>query len=185
MKLIKNKTFIGIIFSILIGIVISSDTVSAVITNGGESSGSTISASSVTYSPGNSSFNANYVSTALNTLYNRVSELESSSSNVYYLGTATTYNIQNMFPDIDYTSLTASNFLVVSQGSGESHVSNGSEQTCWLRAYTYGSSVSYDNTTGQVTINRASSKANCSQNVTRYFTAHTYLVTGTITDVTS
>lgn len=104
---------------------------------------------------------------------------------VYYLGTATTYNIKNMFPNIDYTSLTASNFLVVSQGSGESHVSNGSEQTCWLRAYTYGSSVSYDNTTGQVTINRASSKANCSQNVTRYFTAHTYLVTGTITDVTS
>lgn len=181
MKLIKNKNFIGIVFGIIVGIVISSDLVSAVVTNGG----STISASNVTYSPSNSSFNANYVSTALNTLYNRVSELESSSSNVYYLGTATTYNIKTMFPNIDYTSLTASNFLVVSQGSGESHVSNGSEQTCWLRAYTYGSSVSYDNTTGQVTINRASSKANCSQNVTRYFTAHTYLVTGTITDVTS
>ena len=130
------------VFGFIFGILMSSGIVYAA---------TLIDSKDVTYTPSDSSFNVNDVSDALNNLYNRISDLESSSSAVYYLGTATSYDIKTLFPQIDYTALTSDNFLIVASGTCTNTYRN-SFNFAFVEETVIGPSASYDATTGILTV---------------------------------
>lgn len=85
---------------------------------------------------------------------------------VYYLGTGTNFNIKNLLPEIDYTTLTNENFIVGANnfsGGGTSHntcgyasrngLSNGDLAVNSSNIYP---SYSYNNSTGILTITNTS-----------------------------
>lgn len=124
----------------------------------------------------------NNVNAAINDLYSRISDLESSSSTVYYLGTATSYDIKTLFPEIDYTKLTSSNFLVVSTGvGGNPAVASQLDRAHWVRFWSSGSSASYNATTGIVSVSGGTVTASDdSVSISRSNGCLTYLVIGDI-----
>ena len=178
MKKINIKS---LIIGIFIGVLISSGVVYAA---------TLIDSKDVTYTPSDNEFDANNVSDALNTLYNRVSALESSSSTVYYVGTttdfsansSTSYNIKTKFPNIDYTTLTKNNFLVVSIGIPDNPaVASSLHSNHWVRFWSSGSSVSYNASSGVVSVNCGTVTASDdSVSISRNNCCKIYLVDGQI-----
>ena len=192
MKKINIKSFI---IGIFIGVLISSGVVYAA---------TLIDSKDVTYTPSDNEFDASNVETALNELYTKIttntdelnSEVErletelDSSSTVYYVGAttnitannSTTYNIKTKFPNIDYTTLTKNNFLVVSIGiSDNPAVASSLHSDHWVRFWSSGSSVSYNASSGVVSVNCGTVTASDdSVSISRNNCCKIYLVDGQI-----
>ena len=115
-------------------------------------------------------------------------------STVYYLGTNYTYNIKTLLPDVDYTSLTASNFIVCGGNASRVYLGDGNAGC----AEGVSLSVTYNNTTGVLSIKSTSAGQTANgfgELIRRYwggspshsqwqmFTCKSYLVVGTIQSV--
>ena len=145
-KFIKNN-----LLGFILGVLVSGGVVYAA---------TLIDSKDVTYTPSNNSFDVSNVQGALDELYTKITintdELNSSNK-VYYLGTGTNYNIKTLFPDIDYTTLTNNNFMVVTTGSCSKTPTN----YCYgqtTKTYTqkaYGASWSYNSNTGALSVTAA------------------------------
>ena len=149
MKIIKNN--VKFITGFILG---------AIIFGGGVYAATLIDSKDVTYTPSDNNFDVSNVESALNELYAKIAtstdELNSSNK-VYYLGTSNTYNIKTLFPDIDYTTLTNNNFLVVTTGSCSKTPTNycygQTAETYTQKAY--GASWSYNSNTGALSVTAA------------------------------
>jgi len=92
----------------------------------------TLTAKDIKYTPSNENFTATNVEEAMDGLYDIANELENSSK-VYYLGIGTTFNISELLPDVDVSTLTNDNFVV---GSNKYSGGNTGTNTCsWATAY--------------------------------------------------
>lgn len=81
------------------------------------------------------------------------SEWKNAGSQVYYLGTGTSFNIAQMFPN-DYTNLTADNFLVVADDGTISASGSGSYgSSTWSGSSTSATNITknYDAISGVLT----------------------------------
>ena len=85
------------------------------------------------------------------TIINNVISQSSGASNIYYLGTGSSFDLKSLLPNIDYSSLTIDNFIVstISISSG-SYISYAWSCSNSPQTYLDGSSLikSYNNTTG-------------------------------------
>lgn len=63
----------------------------------------------ISYEPSNKEWNVNSVDTALNSLYDIAT---TDTAEIFFLGNELTYNIKDLYPNIDYASLTTDNFIV-------------------------------------------------------------------------
>ena len=87
-----------------------------------------------------------------------------SGSAGYYLGTGSTFNIKELLPDIDYTSLSNSNFIVgaVSGNSiATARVYRGTEKNTDAIVYGFSVTPTYDATTGILTLSGLSQTFQC------------------------
>lgn len=109
---------------------------------------------------------------------------------VYYLGAASSYNIKTLYPDIDYSALTAANFIVETNLSYRNQnvgMFNGAGGDLYLQANGASLSKSYNTTTGVFSCNQYqniyadgwSSMPN-GKYTTQYATYKVYMVIGTI-----
>lgn len=164
MKLDKKISKKNIFAFLLGGTVVGSTTIVA----------STIyNSDQISYNPDNTNFDAANVKQALDKLYDYAME-----SSVYYLGTGTTFDIKQLYPNIDYTKLDDNSFIIGSN-SFSKQFSGTASGTCNARCsyYCWGSfwdscsgsstasvpysvnatggiqSHSYNSTTGILTIN--------------------------------
>lgn len=78
---------------------------------------------------------------------------------VYYLGTSNTYNIKELFPNIDYTKLNKENFIILPSDTVYLNINRwpaniwpGSLQIDGFRSYVYTPAIEYNNQTGVVSI---------------------------------
>ena len=78
---------------------------------------------------------------------------------VYYLGTSNTYNIKELFPNIDYTKLNKENFIILpsdtvylSINRWPTNIWSASLQIDGFRSYVYKPAIEYNNQTGVVSI---------------------------------
>lgn len=87
------------------------------------------------------------------------------STSIYYLGTALSFNIKELLPNVDYTSLTSNNFIVQTTGfSGGSVFVKNEPHAYDLSISVHEPSISlptinYDPSTGIVKINRGSARS--------------------------
>lgn len=81
-----------------------------------------------------------YLSVPIDTIQNEVNE-----GNIYYLGSGTSFDIKSLLPNVDYTKLTADNFVVEfnsvsSKVSGtlslNAHDDNGTQDVSWSQSTT-------------------------------------------------
>ncbi len=87
------------------------------------------------------------------------------STSIYYLGTALSFNIKELLPNVDYTSLTSNNFIVQTTGfSGGSVASKETKNAEHINIqshppYITFPSISYNATTGVVSVNRGGARS--------------------------
>ena len=137
-KVIKNNLF-GFLLGMLLcsGIVYATNIYKAV---------------DISYKPIDSSWEISNVNEAINSLYDIIT---TDTTQIIFLGNALTYNIKELYPDIDYASLTNDNFIVgikyISTTATSWSFSNGTSgagttsRSCTI-------SSSYDKNTGILTI---------------------------------
>lgn len=106
-------------------------------------------------------------------------------SKVYYLGTATSYNLKTLFPN-DYTKITANNILI---RTGSSSKDEGGATCHYLRAYYNAESISYNASTGALSISVPNAQATTIANgqhskwATTYASVRVYVVIGNIENI--
>ena len=106
-----KKLFHNSLFSFFLGIIVASvGIVSATVT---------ILSYQVTYEPNDNEWNVNTVEDALDDLYTKASVI---SGNIYYLGEGTSFDLKTIIPSVDYTKLTADNFIVEAQSKASTTI---------------------------------------------------------------
>lgn len=120
------------------------------------------------------------------------SEQNSNLGEVYYLGTSTSYNLATLLPNIDYTKLTADNFIVSVNSMPSVRTNTWTNGECHPYARATGLSVSksYNKDTGKLSIS-ASQRIYATNGDNNSDVAHVdqscsfkvYLVTGSIKSV--
>lgn len=79
-------------------------------------------ASDIEYTPTDETWEVDNVQAAIDELKETCSSpVVPGNTNVYYIGDGTSFNIKTKFPDIDYTKLTANNFIVELNDSYDYH----------------------------------------------------------------
>lgn len=152
--------------------------------------GTTVDAATV-----NQDDNYTYFTVPTEAVYDAKSKLRTLSSNlgeVYYLGTSTSYNLATLLPNIDYTKLTADNFIVSVNSMPSVRTNTWTNGECHPYARATGLSVSksYNKDTGKLSIS-ASQRIYATNGDNNSDVAHVdqscsfkvYLVTGSIKSV--
>lgn len=152
--------------------------------------GTTVQAAAVTQDDDNT-----YFAVPEAAYYDKNSKIATANSNlseVYYLGTSTSYNLATLLPNIDYTKLTADNFIVSVNSMPSVRTNTWTNGTCHPYARTTGLSVSksYNKDTGKLSIS-ASQRIYATSGDNNSDVAHVdqscsfkvYLVTGSIKSV--
>lgn len=115
------------------------------------------------------------VNDAINSLYEKINNISNSSDgiSIVRLGSATSYNIKEMFPSIDYKQLTNDNFIVGTENADYTFTGTGSSGV-----HCYPSSGGYDTSvTVSYTCNRSAS-------ISKSYDASTGILTVTATNAT-
>lgn len=130
--------------------------------------------------------------TTVKNLQTQINELNSNLGEVYYLGTSTSYNLATLLPNIDYTKLTADNFIVSVNSMPSVRTNTWTNGECHPYARATGLSVSksYNKDTGKLSIS-ASQRIYATNGDNNSDVAHVdqscsfkvYLVTGSIKSV--
>lgn len=130
--------------------------------------------------------------TTVKNLQTQIDELNSNLSEVYYLGTSTSYNLATLLPNIDYAKLTADNFIVSVNSMPSVRTNTWTNGECHPYARATGLSVSksYNKDTGKLSIS-ASQRIYATNGDNNSDVAHVdqscsfkvYLVTGSIKSV--
>lgn len=152
--------------------------------------GTTVKASAISQDEDNT-----YFTIPASGFYDTSSKIYTENSNlseVYYLGTSTSYNLATLLPNIDYTKLTADNFIVSVNSMPSVRTNTWTNGTCHPYARTTGLSVSksYNKDTGKLSIS-ASQRIYATSGDNNSDVAHVdqscsfkvYLVTGSIKSV--
>ena len=138
----------------------------------------TISSSDVSYDNSTSGLEADNVNDALDNLYDMAANAGSTLS-IVELGTAASYNISELYPDIDYTKLTLDNFFYKISDRAFGNVTSNMRGSSSAAFGVSAPTVSYDNTTGVVTFTQANINTIGGENTPHgYFT--TVYVTSTL-----
>lgn len=114
-----------------------------------------VAASTFLYSSDQISYGDKDVKAAIDELYDYANK-QSSTPNVYYLGTGTSFDIKTKYPDIDYTKLTANNFITGVTAINRVNATYGPSggEYRYISAYITGFNLSksYNSTTGVLTV---------------------------------
>lgn len=112
----------------------------------------------ISFSANQIGYNGSTVEHALNNLYDKVN-----TSKIYYLGQWSNFDLKILLPDIDYTELTAENFIVQVDSMSKSQSAATVQSTSGYSSYAY-SAISNGATLSK-TYNSSTGIFSCSMNL--------------------